>query len=54
MKYYSEWQDALLDFIKYYGHNYPDSYNLMVEFEEHLKQNKLGAYYMQTSINVEK
>jgi hypothetical protein len=46
MKYYSEWQDALLDFIKLYGHNYPDSYNLTAEFEIQLQQNVRGAYFL--------
>jgi hypothetical protein len=46
MKYYSNWQDALQDFIRMYGHNYLDPYNLMVEFEEQLKRNIKGVYFM--------
>ncbi len=46
MKYYSNWQDALQDFIKKYGHNYKDTYNLIVEFEEALEKNSKGIYYM--------
>lgn len=46
MKYYSTWQEALLDFIKEYGHNYLDPYNLVVEFEEQLKRNTKGVYFM--------
>lgn len=47
MKYYSNWQDALLDFVTQYGHNYEDAYNLIAEFELHLKQNIKGVYYME-------
>ena len=46
MKYYSNWQDALISFITKYGHNYEDAYNLIVEFELELKQNIKGAYYI--------
>lgn len=46
MKYYSSWQDALIDFVADYGHNYKDAYNLMVEFEQQLFQNIKGAYFM--------
>ncbi len=46
MKYYSSWQEALMDFIKDYGHNYKDAYNLMVEFESQLKQNVKGTYFI--------
>ena len=48
MKYYTSWQEALLDFTKKYGHNYLDPYNLMVEFEEQLKRNIKGVYFMYT------
>lgn len=47
MKYYANWQDALISFITKYGHNYTDAYNLTVEFEQQLKQNIKGAYYME-------
>jgi len=33
-------------FIIMHGHNYKDAYNLTVEFENKLKQNVKGAYYM--------
>lgn len=46
MKYYRSWQDALQDFISRYGANYQDPYNLMVEFEEQLKKNIKGVYFM--------
>lgn len=46
MKYYSTWQEALLDFVELFGHNYEDSYNLMAEFEEKLNQNIKGVYFM--------
>lgn len=46
MKYYSTWQEALLDFIERYGHNYQDSYNLTAEFEQKVKQNAKGVWYM--------
>lgn len=46
MKYYSEWQDALCDFIEHYGHNYKDAYNLMMEFEQVLRRNTNGTYFM--------
>ena len=46
MKYYSTWQAAFIEFIERYGSNYEDSYNLSVEFELHLKQNKNGAYFI--------
>ncbi len=48
MTYYSRWQDALMDFIEYYGHNYKDGYNLIVEFEQHLKRNVKGVYFMES------
>lgn len=46
MTYYKTWQDALIDFIYNYGHNYKDAYNLMAEFEQNLCQNLKGAYFM--------
>ncbi len=46
MTYYSNWQDAFIDFIKRFGHNYGDSYNLAVEFESYLNQNKKGTYFI--------
>lgn len=46
MKYYSTWQAAFVEFIEKFGHNYPDSYNLSVEFELHLRKNKLGTYFI--------
>lgn len=46
MKYYSKWQDALVDFIAQYGHNYEDAYNLIIEFELQLKRNIKGTYFM--------
>lgn len=46
MKYYKTWQEALLDFVERFGHNYEDSYNLMAEFEEKLNQNIKGVYFM--------
>ena len=46
MKYYSNWQDALMDFIASYGHNYKDAYNLMMEFEALLQQNIKGTYFI--------
>ena len=46
MKYFANWQDALVEYTKLYGHNYPDGYNLVVEFEQHLRKNRVGAYYL--------
>jgi len=49
MKFYSDWQDALFDFIRHSGDEYPeptDLYALMVEFEAQLQQNAKGAYYL--------
>lgn len=48
MKYYSTWQEALLDFTEKYGHNYLDPYSLIVEFESHLRKNTKGVYFMYT------
>lgn len=46
MKYYQTWQAALVDFIHWYGHNYQDSYNLMVEFEQRLGKNTKGTWFL--------
>lgn len=46
MKYYKTWQEAFIEFIERFGHNYEDSYNLSVEFELHLNKNKRGVYYI--------
>ena len=46
MKYYTTWQEAFQVFIKKFGHNYQDSYNLAAEFEQQLRQNRRGAYYL--------
>ena len=46
MKYYKSWQAALTDWIELYGHEFGDPYNLIVEFELHLKQNIRGTYYL--------
>jgi hypothetical protein len=46
MTYYSTWQEAFIDFIKQYGNNFKDAYNLTMEFENELKQNIKGTYFM--------
>ena len=46
MNTYSTWQEVFIQFIEQFGHNYKDSYNLAVEFEAHLRQNRLGRYYL--------
>ena len=46
VKYYKSWQSALTDWIELYGHEFGDPYNLIVEFELHLKQNIRGTYYL--------
>lgn len=46
MKYYSTWQDAFIDFIKQYGHNYAVSWNLAEEFEQQLGKNRHGKYFL--------
>lgn len=54
MKFYSDWQDALFDFIRHNGAEYPeasDLYALMVEFEAQLQQNTKGAYYLRLNSN---
>lgn len=48
MKYYSTWQEALIDFIKANGAEYDDSYNLMADFEQELNQNLRGTYFLRT------
>ena len=48
MKYYSKWQDALIDFIQQYGENYKNSYNLIEEFEQELCRNVNGVYFIYT------
>lgn len=47
MTYYSNWQEALMDFMKQYGHNYKDAYNMVVEFEQQLQRNFRGTYFME-------
>ncbi len=51
MKYYSSWQEALVEFIDQYGHNYEDGYNLVAEFEQELQQNANGAYFMYKGVS---
>ena len=46
MTYYSNWQAALIDFIKHYGHNFTETYTLLEEFEATLQQNINGTYFM--------
>lgn len=46
MVYYSTWQAALLDFTNRYGHNFETPYGLLMEFEEHLNQNRKGTYFI--------
>lgn len=46
IKYYSSWQEALLEFISKYGQNYKDPYNLVTEFELQLKKNIKGTYFI--------
>lgn len=46
MTYYATWQQAFIEFISTYGHNYTDSYNMAVEFEQILHRNKRGVYYL--------
>lgn len=46
MKYYATWQEAFLDFIERFGHNYKDSYTLAAEFENNLNKNAKGTYYI--------
>lgn len=46
MKYYKTWQLAFMDFIREHGDEFQDSYNLSVEFESVLRQNRAKAFYM--------
>ena len=46
MKYYSDWQTAFIEFIMHFGKEFEDSYNLAMEFERHLHQNRKGTYYI--------
>ncbi len=49
MKYYSSWQEALIDYIELRGHEYESAgelYCLMEEFERQLFRNIKGTYYM--------
>jgi hypothetical protein len=46
MKYYSTWQEALIDFIKIRGDNYQVSWSLAEEFEIELQRNRNGTYFM--------
>jgi hypothetical protein len=46
MKYYSNWQEALIDFTKQYGYHFEDVYNLGVEFEQQLQKNVHGTYFI--------
>lgn len=50
MKPFKTWQDALIEFINLYGHNYKDSYNLTAEFEQMLTQNRIGTYFLKEQI----
>lgn len=46
MTYYKSWQEAFVAFINKYGDNYKDTYNLSAEFEQQLRQNRCGTYYL--------
>ncbi len=46
---YKTWQDAFMAFIRQYGHNYHDSYNLAAEFEQHVTKNRLGVYFLRST-----
>ena len=46
VRYYRTWQEALSDFVERFGHNYADSYNLAVEFEQHIKKNSKGVWFL--------
>lgn len=46
MRYYKTWQEAFMDFIARYGHNYCDSYNLASEFEQQVSRNAKGIWYL--------
>ncbi len=43
---YKTWQEAYIAFIKQYGDSYKDAYNMSVEFEMHLRQNRHGVYFL--------
>lgn len=47
MKPFSSWQEALIEFINVYGHNYQNGYNLIEEFEHMLMQNRVGTYFIE-------
>lgn len=46
MRYYSSWQEALVEFVALFGHNYQDGYNLVAEFEQKLNRNSKGTYFI--------
>lgn len=46
MKYYSTWQEAFIEFIQLYGHNYQVAWNLAEEFEMQLGKNRQGRYFL--------
>ncbi len=46
MTTFRTWQEAYMQFIRLFGHNYTDSYNMNVEFEAHLRRNRLGRYFL--------
>jgi hypothetical protein len=46
MKYYSNWQTALIDYIMRYGHEYNEVHNLIEEFNHKLRINKVGTYFI--------
>jgi hypothetical protein len=53
MKFYSEWQDALMDYIRHHGKEYEEEtelFTLMTEFEAHLQKNAKGAYYIREKL----
>ncbi len=47
MKYYSTWQEALMEYIKQRGDNYEVPWNLIEEFELVLQQNRKGVYFLE-------
>ena len=47
---YRTWQDAFIVFVRDYGHNYSDSYNMTVEFEAHLRRNRQGMYFLKDGV----
>jgi hypothetical protein len=48
MKYYSTWQEAFMDYIRHFGHNYEEGniYALYSEFEYNLGKNSKGVYFL--------